>query len=125
MAMTERYLYGRSRKTFQTYKLAFCKLWVHLVKIGKSMFNWNEMDVAGHLVLIDENKASVNIFMQSSAVITLLKEVVGLETMVELRLVAQVKKGCMKRSRDGDGMRRFDDIRNVIVDDIIVWIEET
>ena len=50
---------GRSRKTFTTYNCAFRKLWVHSVEIGKSVFNWNEMDVAGHLIMLDGNEVSV------------------------------------------------------------------
>ena len=61
VALTERYLEGRSRKIFPTYDLAFCKLWVHSVEIGKSVFNWNEMVVAGHFIMLDGNEASVNI----------------------------------------------------------------
>ena len=41
--LAEMYLEGRSRKTFPTYNCAFCKLWVHSVEIGKSVFNWNEI----------------------------------------------------------------------------------
>ena len=63
------YLEGRPRKAFPTYNLAFHKLWVHSVEIGKSVFNWSKMNVAGHLVLLDNNGASV---------ITLLNEVAGL-----------------------------------------------
>ena len=53
--LAEMYLEGRSRKTFPTCNCAFRKLWVHLVGIGKSVFNWNEMDVAGHFIMLDGN----------------------------------------------------------------------
>ena len=38
----------------------FCKLWVDSVEIGKSVFNWDEMDVARYLVLLNWNEVSVN-----------------------------------------------------------------
>ena len=104
-ALADMYLEGRSRKTFPTYNCAFRKLWVHSVEIGKSVFNWNEMDVAGHLVMLDGNEASVNMLKQASAVITLLKEVAGLDTNVRSGFVSQVKKGCMKRAKDREGKR--------------------
>ena len=90
-ALAEMYLEGRSKKRFCTYNCAFCKLWVHLAEIGKSVFNWNELDVAGHLIMLDGNEASVNMFKQASAVIRLLKEVAGLDTNVRLGFVIQVK----------------------------------
>ena len=80
--LVEMYLEGRSRKTFPTYNCAFCKLWILLVEIGKSVFNWNEMDVAGHLIILDGNEASVNMIKEASAVIPLLKEVAGLDTNI-------------------------------------------
>ena len=75
------------------------------MEISKSVFNWNKMDVAGYLVLLDENEARVNMLKQALVVVTLLKEVVGLETPVTSRLVAQMKKGCMKRARKRDVKR--------------------
>ena len=51
--LVEMYLEGRSRKTFPTYNCAFYKLWVHSVEIKKSVFNWNEMDVAAHFLMLD------------------------------------------------------------------------
>ena len=104
-ALAEMYLEGRSRKTFPTYNCAFRKLWVHSVEIGKSVFNWNKMDVAGHLIMLDGNEASVNMIKQASAVIMLLKEVAGLDTNVRSGFVVQVKKGCMKRAKDREGER--------------------
>merc|ERR1711867_293704 len=94
-----------SRKTFPTYNCAFHKLWVHLVEIRKSVFNWNKMDVAGNLIMLGGNEASVNMIKQASAVITLLKEVAGLDTNVRSGFVIQVKRGCMKRAKDREGRR--------------------
>merc|ERR1711867_390530 len=94
-----------SRKTFPTYNCAFHKLWVHLVEIGKSIFNWNEMDVAGNFIMLDGNEASVNMIKQALAVILLLKEVAGLDTNVRSGFVPQVKKGCMKRAKNREGKR--------------------
>ena len=80
--LAEMYLEGRSRNTFPAYNCAFHKFWANLVEIGKSVFNWNEMDVAGHLIMLDGNEVSVNMIKQASAVIMLLKEVAGLDTNV-------------------------------------------
>ena len=67
------YLAGRSRRTFPTYDMAFRKIWVHGIEIGKLPFWWSDMDFAGHLVLLNVNEVSVNMFKQESAVMTLLK----------------------------------------------------
>ena len=56
------YLVGRSKKTFPTYDMAFRKLWVHGLEIGKHPFWWSEMEFAGHLVLLNDNEASFNKF---------------------------------------------------------------
>ena len=54
------YLAGRAKSTFPTYDMAFRKAWVHGREIGKSIFSWSPMDMAGHLVLLDECQATVN-----------------------------------------------------------------
>ena len=76
--------------------MAFRKIWVHGAEIGKLPFWWSDMDFAGHLVQLNENEASVNMFKQVSAVMTLLKELVGLETVVGSSIVKTVKRGCIK-----------------------------
>ena len=58
--LAEMYLEGRSRKTFPTYNCAFCKFWVHSVEIGKPVFNWNEMDVVTHFLMLDGIEVSIN-----------------------------------------------------------------
>ena len=73
---------------------------MHGAEIGKLPFWWSDMDFAGHLILLNENKASVNMIKQSSAVMTLLKELVGLETVVGSSIVKTVKKGCFKAAGD-------------------------
>ena len=50
----EMYLAGRAKSTFPPYDLAFRKLWFHRLEIGKSVFWWTPMDLAGYLVLLDE-----------------------------------------------------------------------
>ena len=60
MALADRYFEEGSRRAFPTYGVAFCKLWLHAVEIEKSTFNWTKMDVAGHLVLLDSNRATLN-----------------------------------------------------------------
>ena len=94
------FLAGRSKRTFLTYDMAFRNIWVHGAEIGKLPFWWKDMDFAGHLILLNENEASVNIIKQASAVMTLLKELVGLETVVGSSIVKTVKKGCMKAVGD-------------------------
>ena len=74
------YLAGRSRNTFLTYEMAFRKLWVHGNEIGKLVFWWSDLEFVGHLVLFNENGASVNMFKQASAVMIMMKKLVGFET---------------------------------------------
>ena len=94
------FLAGRSKRTFPTYNMAFRKIWVHSAEIGKLPFWWSDMDFAGHLALLNENEASVNMFKQASAVMTLLKELVGLDTVVSSSIVKTVKRGCVKAAGD-------------------------
>ena len=94
------FLAGRSKKTFPTYEMAFRKIWVHGAEIGKLPFWWTDMDFAGHLVLLNELEASVNMIKQASAVMTLLKELVGLETVTSSGIVKTIKRGCFKAAGD-------------------------
>ena len=84
---TDMYLAGIMKNAFPTYDMAFRKLWVHGREIGKLPFWWSDMEFAGHLVLLNDNEASVNMIKQASAVMTLLKELVGLETVVRSSVV--------------------------------------
>ena len=43
----EMFLAGRAKSTFPTYDLVFRKLWFHGLEIGKSVFWWTPMDMAG------------------------------------------------------------------------------
>ena len=74
------------------YGMAFRKLWVYSINIGKSVFNWTKLDFAGHLVQLDLNGASSNMFKQAWAIMTLLREAAGLETHVRTSLMSLVKK---------------------------------
>ena len=58
------------------------------------------MEFAGLLILLKENETSVNMIKQASAVMTLLKELVGLETVVGSSIVKNVKRGCIKAAGD-------------------------
>ena len=49
------------------------------------------MEFAGHLVLLNETEASANMIKQASAVMTLLKELVGLEKVVGSSVAWNVK----------------------------------
>ena len=113
MMLADVFMERRLKKTLPIYNLAFSKLWVHSVEIGKFMFNWSKMDVAGHLVLLDSNRASVNMLKQASAVIKWLKQVTGLETNARSEFVIQVKRGCMKRVRDRN-IKRNNKVRTIM-----------
>ena len=80
---TEVFLAGRAKSTFPTYDMAFRKLWVHSLEIGKCIFWWEPMDLAGYLVLLDQCNATINMVKQASAVVTLLKETVELESLAK------------------------------------------
>ena len=99
------YLAGRAKSTFPTYDMAFRKAWFHGLEIGKSIFWWSPMDMAGHLVLLDECQATVNMIKQASAVVTLFKELVELESVANSKIVQTVKKGCMKSAREREVAR--------------------
>ena len=58
----ERFLEGRSKNTFPTYDCAFWKLWIHGRELGKTPFQWSELDFVGHLVMLDEMDATSNMF---------------------------------------------------------------
>ena len=88
----ETFFAGRAKSTFPTYDLAFRKLLFHGLEIRKSVFWWTPMDMAGYLVLLDECNATVNMVKQASAVVTLLKEAVELESLASSRIVQTVKK---------------------------------
>ena len=61
--------------------------------------------MAGHLVLLDECQVTVNMLKQASAVVTLLKELVDLESVASSRIVQTVKKGVMKSACERELMR--------------------
>ena len=105
-SFTELYLAGRSKSTFPTYDLAFRKAWIHGREIGKSIFSWNSMDMAGHLVLLNECQATSNMFKQASAVVTLFKEMLEIESVASSKIVQLVKKGCMKQARERETVRK-------------------
>ena len=96
----ELYLAGRSKSSFPNYDHAFRKAWCHGRAIGKSIFSWSPMDLAGHLVILNENEATCNMIKQVSAVITMFRELVEVESIASSRIVQLVKKGCLKRARE-------------------------
>ena len=51
-------------------------------------------------MLLNQNEASVNMFKQASAVMTMMKELVGLETVTNSRIVQNVKRGCLKDAKE-------------------------
>ena len=94
------YLVGRSKSTFPTYDMAFQKLWFYGREIGKFPFWWSDIEFAGHMVLLNDNEASVNMFKQALAMMTLLKELVGFDTVVGSSVVQNFKRVCMKAARE-------------------------
>ena len=102
----EVYLAGRARSTFPTYDMAFRKIMIHGLEIGKCVFYWTPMDLAGYLVLLDECNATINMVKQASAVVTLMKELVELESLASSRIVQTVKKGVMKAARERELVRK-------------------
>ena len=98
----EVYLARRAKSTFPTYDMAFRKIFVHGIELGKSVFYWTPIDLAGYLVLLNECDATVNMLKQASAVVTLMKELVELESLASSRIVQTVKKGVMKAARERD-----------------------
>ena len=85
------FLAGRAKTTFPTYDLAFRKLWHHRIEIKKCIFHWSPMDMAGYLVLLNDCDATVNMVKQASAVVTLFKEALELESIAGSRLVQTVR----------------------------------
>ena len=88
------------------YDMAFRKIWFHGIEIGKSVFCWTPMDLAGYLVLLNECDATVNMLKQASAVVTLMKKLVELESLASSRIVQTVKKGVMKAARERDLVKK-------------------
>ena len=105
-SFAEMFLAGRAKTTFPTYDLAFRKLWYHGIEIEKCIFRWTPMDMAGYLVLLNDCNATVNMVKQASAVVTLFKEALELESIAGLRLVQTVKKGVMKAARERESVRK-------------------
>ena len=105
-SFAEMFLAGRAKMTFPTYDLAFRKLWWHGIEIKKCIFRWTPMDLAGYLVLLNDCNATVNMFKQASAIVTLFKEALELETIAGSRLVQTVKKGVMKAAREQEAVRK-------------------
>ena len=55
----------------------------------KVRFQLERVHIAGNLIMLDSNELSVNMIKQASAVITLLKEVAGLDTKIVSGFVIQ------------------------------------
>ena len=105
-SFAEMFLAGRAKTIFSTYNLAFRKLWYHGIEIKKCIFCWTPMDMAGYLVLLNDCNTSVNMVKQASAVVTLFKEALELESIASSKLVQTVRKGVMKAARERDIVRK-------------------
>ena len=79
------------------------------------------MDLAGYLVLLNECDATVNMFKQASAVVTLMKELVELESLVSSRIVQTVKKGVMKAARERD-LAKKKKVKSVMTLDMLDYL---
>merc|ERR1711895_188293 len=58
------------------------------------------MDFAGYLLLLNGCNATINMVKQASAVVTMMKEVVELESIASSSIVKTVKRGVLKAARE-------------------------
>ena len=100
------YLAGRASSTFPTYDMAFRKIMIHGLEIGKCVIYWSPMDLAGYLLLLDGCNATINMVKQASAVVTMMKELVELESIASSRIVKTVKRGVMKAARERELLKK-------------------
>ena len=98
----ELYLAGRAKSSFPSYDHAFRKAWCHGRMIGKSIFNWTPMDLAGHFVILNDNEATCSMIKQVLAVVTMFREMVEVDSIASSKIVQLVKRGCLKRARERD-----------------------
>ena len=99
------YLVGRAKRTFPTYKSAWRKMWTHGREIRKCVWSWNDMEMAGHLILLNDNFCTENMVKQSCAVMSCLKEVFGMELLTGSAVLHNVKKGILKEARKRDSLK--------------------
>ena len=71
-------------------------------------------------MLLNETEASANMIKQASAVMTLLKELVGLETVVGSSMAKNVKRGRMKAAVERAAKRGKKE-RSVMMLDHVNW----
>ena len=98
-ALTNMFLAGRASSTFPTYETAWRKLWAHGREIMKCVWDWNEFDLSGHLVLLNQNECTENMVKQSCAVVTCLKEAFGRESLTGSVVLKNVRKRVVKEAK--------------------------
>ena len=101
----ELYLAGRAKSSFPSYDHAFRKAWIHGRMIGKTIFNWSPMDLAGHFVVLSECQATSSMFKQVSAVVTMFKEMLEIDSIASSKIVQLVKRGCLKKAREREMLK--------------------
>ena len=100
------YLAGRASSTFPTYDMAWRKIMIHGIEIEKCVIDWSPMDFAGYLLLLNDCNCTINMVKQASAVVTMMKEVVELESIASSSIVKTVKKGVVKAARERELIKK-------------------
>ena len=95
--LVEYYLGSWAERTLATYKVALGRVIDFGVKIKKTVFRWEQGEVAGFLVELGKSGATENLVKQGMAVITICFEAMGKESPSKSSLVARLKKTALKR----------------------------
>ena len=90
------YLKGREESTIRNYGGAFQIVWNHADKIGNSIFEWGEGEVAGLVVKLAKEKKGENLVKKCSAVVNMIFEVAGLEEPTKGGTLKMIKKSAIK-----------------------------
>ena len=97
---TDMFLAGREKRTFPTYESVWRKMWTHSREIGKCVWSWNDIEMAGHLILLNDNFCTENMVKQSCAVMSCLKEVFEMELLTGSAVLQNVKKAVLKEAKE-------------------------
>ena len=102
---TDMFLAGRARRTFPTYEAVWRKMWTHGREIKKCVWHWNDMEMSGHLILLNDNGCTENMVKWSCAVMSCLKEVFGKDLITGSAVLHNVKKGVLKEAKERDNVK--------------------
>ena len=95
--LIEFYLGGREEKTLSNYNGAFQYVWAYGSEIRRSLFFWGEGELASLMVRISRDKKGENFLKKCSAVVTLLLELAGFDSLVGGSVLKMVKKSAIKK----------------------------